>query len=224
MHINVFAAVITVVAALVAFARMWYCMWHEKARPNLFTWVVWAILSVALLKSEYEAVGVTWALSLLFNDLACICITALALFLQVIRNFAKIVENQRQTKKEWCQKNAVELGCLVAIAVATTVWWQTSSALIALICYLMIDFTAVVPTLYAVWGDYTTEDLFEWVLFQIANTAVIFTVSEFTFQQLAYPVTVCAIALVVNVTRAISYRRHVCRKVSQELPVARVIV
>ena len=88
----------------------------------------------------------------------------------------------------------------------------------------MIDFTAVIPTLYAVWGDYTTEDLFEWILFQVANTAVIFTVSEFTFEQLAYPVTVCAIALAVNVVRAISYRRYMRQKTRQELPVARAIV
>ncbi len=225
MHIlNIIAATITLLAALVAFIRMWHCMRRGTARPNLFTWFVWAILAFVLLKSEWEAVGITWTLSLLFNDLACILITAIALSVQTVRNLNKLLDSQKPTKKEWCKNNAVELACLVAIGVATLVWWKTSSALTALVCYLVIDCTAVVPTLYALWGDYGAEDFFEWILFQIANTAVIFTVSEFTFEQLVYPVTVCMIALMVNVVRAIAWWRQSRQGLKQKLPVARLII
>ncbi len=200
--VNIIAAAVTVVAALIAFVRMWWCMRNETARPNVFTWVVWAILAIALLKSEWEAIGATWALSLLINDLICISATAVALSVIAIRN---LKAGKKQAKKDWLKKNAVELSCLVAIMLATVVWWLTSSALVALICYLAIDFIAVVPTLYAVWQDYRVEDAWEWVLFQVANTAVILTVPAFTFEHLAYPITVCLIALAVNMVRGLSW-------------------
>lgn len=204
MHtINVIAAVVTVAAAFAAFVRMWYCMYRETARPNVFTWVVWAILAIALLKSEWEAIGATWALSLLVNDLVCISITALVLLIRTVRRLGQ--PGQKLSGWDWCKKNAVELNCLAAIVVATVIWWQTSSALVALLCYLAIDFIAVGPTLHAVWKDYTAEDGWEWGLFQVANTAVILTVSEFNFEQLAYPATVCMIALAVNMIRALSW-------------------
>ncbi len=211
MHtINVIAGIISAASAFIAFVRMWYCMRKDGIRPNLLTWGVWAILAFVLLKSEWEAIGATWALSLLLNDLVCISATAIALLFLAWRDHVRYAANPtlKLNKNYFDTETIINIGCLVAIGVASIVWWQTSSALTALLCYLSIDFLAVIPTLFAVWKDYKSEDFWEWALFQVSNTVVILTVTEFTFEQLAYPVTVCAIALAVNITRGISYWRH----------------
>lgn len=210
--INVIAGIVSAAAAFTAFVRMWYCMKKEGVRPNLLTWGVWAILAFVLLKSEWEAIGATWALSLLLNDLFCISATAIALLFLAWHDYRRkfLVDKIVTLNKNYFDRETViNIGCLVAIGIASVIWWQTSSALIALFCYLSIDFLAVIPTLYAVWKDYKSEDFWEWILFQISNTVVILTVTEFNFEQLAYPLVVCAIATAVNVVRLIAWWRTV---------------
>ncbi len=210
MHtINIIAGLTSAIFAFIAFVRMWYCMRKEGVRPNLLTWGVWAILAFVLLKSEWDAIGTNWALAMLFNDLICISLTAIILVFLAWRDHVKSVGKPKAAGVSvdmW-----INIGCLGAIGIASIVWWQTSSAFIALLCYLSIDFMAIIPTLYAVWKDYKSEDSWEWILFQISNTAVIFTVTKFNFEQLAYPLVVCAIATAVNIVRGISWRRGVER-------------
>lgn len=219
-NINRIAAFVVVAAALTGFIRMWYCMRKEGVRPNMLTWLTWAILAFALLKSEWDAIGQTWVLSLLINDLVCIVVTAIALVFIWGKAVARTLADDHEPNKfyrflrsRWrARKNDmrtfVEVGCLLMIVVASIVWWATSSALIALICYLVIDVVAVFPTLHNVLRDYKSEDGWEWVCFQIANTAVIFTVDEFTAKQLAYPFVASGIAAAVNISRFISWRKQ----------------
>ncbi len=201
--VNIIAGLTSAIFAFIAFVRMWYCMRKEGARPNLLTWGAWAILAFVLLKSEWDAIGTNWALAMLFNDLFCITLTAIILVFLAWRDYAK---SAGQPKSNHIDTDTyINIGCLVAIGIASIVWWQTSSAFVALLCYLSIDFMAIIPTLYAVWKDYKSEDSWEWVLFQVSNTAVIFTVTKYDFQHLAYPIVVCAIATAVNVVRWISW-------------------
>ena len=217
--INIVAGIISAVSAFSAFVRMWYCMKKEGIRPNLLTWGVWAILAFVLLKSEWEAIGATWALSLLINDLFCISTTAIVLLFLAWRNHVQSRQrlSAEVSKRYFDTETIINIGCLVAIGIASIIWWRTSSALIALFCYLSIDFLAVIPTLYAVWKDYKNEDFWEWVLFQISNTAVILTVTEFSFEQLAYPVVVCAIATAVNIVRLLSWWKSIRQKQAESL-------
>ncbi|HSR88939.1 MAG TPA: hypothetical protein VLK22_00875 [Candidatus Udaeobacter sp.] len=203
--INIIAGLTSGIFAFIAFVRMWYCMRKEGARPNLLTWGVWAILAFVLLKSEWEAIGTNWALAMLFNDLVCISVTAIILVFLAWRDRQKlsIPKNNTIDASTW-----INICCLVAIGAASIVWWQTSSAFIALLCYLSIDFLAIIPTLWAVWKDYESEDSWEWVLFQVSNTTVIFTVTKYDFQHLAYPLVVCAIATAVNVVRGVAWWRQ----------------
>lgn len=213
MHtINIIAGLISAIFAFIAFVRMWYCMKKEGVRPNLLTWGVWAILAFVLLKSEWDAIGANWALAMLFNDLFCISLTAIILVFLAWRERVKFVDKPKSYRLD--TDTYINIGCLVAIGIASIVWWQTSSAFIALLCYLSIDFMAIIPTLYAVWKDYKSEDSLEWILFQVSNTAVIFTVTKFNFEQLAYPLVVCAIATAVNIMRGISWRQSKNKKVS----------
>lgn len=205
--INIIAGLTSGIFAFTAFVRMWYCMRKEGTRPNLLTWGVWAILAFVLLKSEWDAIGANWALAMLFNDLFCISITAIVLLFLTWRDYKKSL-SLKEKSKSIDSSTWINISCLVAIGIASIVWWQTSSAFIALLCYLSIDFMAIIPTLWAVWKDYKSEDSWEWILFQISNTAVIFTVTKFTFNQLAYPLVVCAIATAVNVVRGIAWWRQ----------------
>lgn len=202
--INIIAGIISAGAAFTAFVRMWYLMKKDGIRPNLLTWGVWAILAFVLLKSEWDAIGTNWALAMLFNDLFCISITAIVLLFLAWRDYKRSLIVEVKTK-DIAKETWINIICLIAIGIASVVWWQTSSAFVALLCYLSIDFMAIIPTLFAVWKDYKSEDFWEWVLFQISNTAVIFTVTEFSFEHLAYPLVVCAIATAVNIVRGISW-------------------
>jgi len=205
--LNIIAGIIAASASFAAWLRMWYCIRRNGVRPNLLTWIVWDILAFVLLKSELRAIGANWALALLINDLICISITAVILIFLAWRDhfkFSSIITRARRFDLTiW-----VDIFCLIAIGVASFIWWRTSSALIALICYSFIDFVAIIPTAYGVWWDYQNEDAWEWVLFQISNTAVIFTVTKLSFGQLAYPLAVFSATTMVNMVRLWVWRRR----------------
>lgn len=80
-----------------------------------------------------------------------------------------------------------DLLCLSISILGITVWLYHDSAFLGLVCFLVADFFALLPTLRKTWEKPWQEDTFAWFLSSIGALMNIFAIEQMTIEMVTYP-------------------------------------
>ena len=78
--------------------------------------------------------------------------------------------------------------CLTGALISLIIWWQSGSALIALIMNIIIDFFGVIPTIKKSYSNPSSEEGFPWLLTFVTCILNIFAIETWKFNIWIYPV------------------------------------
>jgi len=149
---------------------------HGKIEPNLTTWFLWTIISLALLVT-YWGSGArenVWIAVVGFTNPFLVTILILVKYPSKIK------------------MNRLEQICLM-IGIISLIFWfvfRNQKPLIQYALYVAIlaDACAAIPTIVCYWKNPSLDRPFVWGVFCFASALNILAISEYTFANYAYPV------------------------------------
>ena len=170
---------IGIVAAMIVFLTVIPYAWrlcHGKIEPNLTTWFLWTIISMALLVTYWRS-GAKESLWIAVVG----CINPL---LVTILIWVKYPDKIRMNRLE---QVCFTIG-IISLVLCFIFRNQKSLAQYALYVAILADACAAIPTIVCYWKNPSLDRPFAWGLFCLASALNILAVSEYTFANYAYPV------------------------------------
>lgn len=144
-------------------------MIHGEVRPNIVSWVLWAIIQFVVIGAQIAA-GISWAV-LIPAALAFNTILVLALSLR----------GYGYTRYGW-----LDAICFMLVVLAIVLWKTTNSALFALAFSIVADFLASIPTFIKVYRSPFSESASAWILLVAANVLALISISAWTWGNSSY--------------------------------------
>lgn len=141
-----------------------------KSKPHPISWVLWAIIGVAIL-INYWAVGARETIWLaVINFLGPLTIAILSI-------------------KYWKGKfSRFDYTCLAISAISILIWLIFRNAEIAITFSILADILAALPTLRKTWLDPGSEDLKTWLIYVVSNTLSLFAIVNWTYGVALLPI------------------------------------
>jgi hypothetical protein len=133
-----------------------------KTRPNRATWWIWVTLSIILTASQYSAgaMNTLWITG---------CAIVGQLFIAVL--------SLKRGDGGW---NRFDRLCIAGSILSLLLWWQSSSALVAIVFNIVIDWLGALPTVVKSYRDPESENLTTWSLYLLASTLNLFAVEQWS--------------------------------------------
>lgn len=158
-------------AVAAAFSHILYirAILKQETRPSRVTWFIWAILGILVAASYFK----TGARSTLWVPVGE------AIWYSII-----FVLSIKFGVGGWTK---VDRFAIIGAALSGLIWYQTGSALIALVCGLCVDFMAAVPTVYKSFYNPQTEDRSAWIFTVVSSTLNLIAVNNWAFRIAIYP-------------------------------------
>lgn len=157
------------ILSLVGYVPYIVSIFQGKTRPNKATWIIWTIVG-GLLAFSYLAEGDPNAIWLPFGYFIGPLIVAILSF--------------RYGYSEWSRLDKI---CLIVALVSVLPWLLAQDAILTLLINVLIDATGAIPTLVKAYRKPETEDFTAWMIFAIANTLQLFSISHWNLSAI-YPI------------------------------------
>jgi len=146
--------------ALMGFIPYIVTICQGKTSPNRASWSIWASLGIVLAISNFEE-GARDTMPLLIAYAICQITIALLSF--------------KYGEGGW---NTFDRTCLFGALISIILWQIYDSPLIAITISIAIDSLGALPTIKKSYLEPEKEDLFSWLMFWIAGTCNILTLTE----------------------------------------------
>jgi len=143
---------------------------RHKTTPNRATWLIFTFVSLLIL-SSYYSVG---ARETIWVPLAY-TIGPLVIFILSIK----------YGEGGWTFFDKM---CLLGAFTSVFIWWQTGSALTALLINILVDLFGIMPTIKKSYLNPISEDKFPWFITLISCILNIFAIRVWNFDVWIYPV------------------------------------
>lgn len=161
----------------------------KKTKPHRFTWLIWSILLAIAFFAQLSK-GASWSLLLTAGDFTAVFI----IFILSIKY------GTGGTSK-------FDLWTLFGAGVGLLLWYITNEALTALLITILIDFLAGLLTIRKSYSYPNTETLVAYLICSFGAFLGIFSVDEYNFSLLIFPIWIFAINLSIGMTIILARRR-----------------
>lgn len=152
-------------------------------KPNRVTWLLWAVAPLLAAAVELrEGVGLRALPTFMVGFMP------LLIFIGSFHNSASVWKVRR-----------MDYACGVVSVVGTVVWLVTRNGVLAISAAIAADFLAGVPTLIKSWTHPETETVHSYIGALISMIVLLLTVDHWTFDVVAFPLFVAAMASVQSV-------------------------
>ncbi|GAA1085897.1 hypothetical protein [Pseudonocardia alni] len=168
------------------------------ARPNLVTWVLWAVAPLIGFFAQLSA-GV---------GLAAVLTLAAGLGPLLVVVSALVTGHPRSTIGPF------DIVCAVIAVAALVVWIGFDAAATAVVFAVGADATAALPTIRKAWSDPDSENLLFYVLVGLGATITLLTLDSWAPSDWAFAVYILALSLVL-VGVVVTTRRAACVRASR---------
>lgn len=159
------AGALSLVASLLYFVAII----RNRTKPNTITWWVFSLLHCSLAISLYASGA---------ND---------AIWLPAELGFGSLVIailSLRYGDTDW---KAIDVTCIIGVAVGYSLWWFLQSPLISLFAFTATEFTGLIPTIAKALARPWTEDVTAWGVGTVASALNLFAVPPDAPALLFYP-------------------------------------
>ncbi len=158
-------------AIIAAFSHILYvrAILKGETKPSRVTWFIWSILGIIVAASYYKS----GARSTLWIPIGEAFWYSLFFLLSIKFGVGG-----------WTKIDRV---AIVGAIFSGVVWYQTGSALVALLCGLGVDFMAAIPTVYKLFRNPDTEDRLAWVFTVVGSTLNLIAINQWSFSIVVYP-------------------------------------
>ena len=170
MNLAEIAGIIAGGLALIDFVLYDISIIRGKTRPNRATWFILSIVGIIIF-SSYYSLG---ARDTLWMPLAYTIGPVVAFILSI-----------KMGEGGWTTFDKV---CLLGAGVSIILWWQTGSALVALLTNIVIDMFGLLPTVKKSYLNPASEEFFPWFVTVIACIFNIFAIQAWEFNVWVYPI------------------------------------
>ncbi|MFN3827328.1 MAG: hypothetical protein ACK4NR_06845 [Micavibrio sp.] len=194
MDIKQILSVIGMCLAVYCLFPYYIAILKRKAKPHIFTWVIFGIITSLAAAIQFSEGGGSGAWIVGLNGALCLTVVVLSL---------KFGEKQI-TKGDW-------LVFVVALS-AVPVWLLANNPLWAVLILLMIEIFAYYPTLRKSWLRPHEEVIQTWLLGAITFLLSVLALEEYSFTTAAYPAFVSSINFML--AGLLLYRRRALAKAS----------
>lgn len=152
-----------------------------KTKPHRMTWLIWSILTIIALFSQW-AKGGTWSLLLTAGDAIAIIIVFIFSFKYGVYGFRKI-----------------DIVSLVGAGASLLLWYFTKEPAFALFLIILVDLIGASLTVVKAWHNPETENWVGWAICAVGGFLGFLAVGELNFILLSYPIYICFINLVMAI-------------------------
>ncbi|WP_369266636.1 hypothetical protein [Streptomyces harbinensis] len=188
---------LSAVLGLAGSVRYAFATVRGTARPNVVTWALWAAVPLIGFSAQLDAgVGLP-AVQTLAAGAGPVAVVACGLL----------------TRHLLVRISTFDKVCAVVAAVALVVWLVLDQAPLAVMCVVVADATAALPTLVKAWRDPCSENLLFYVLVGIGAAVTLMTITSWEPESWVFAAYVCALCAVLGGT--VFTRRRVLRRVLQ---------
>lgn len=166
-------SIIGIIAGIIAFSSYFFyipSIIKGKTKPNRASWWIWGFLGTSIAISYYISGARTTMWVPLSEAVGPLLVALLSI---------------KYGEGGWTR---FDKKCIVGAAGVGFLWWVTSSSIIALVSYLLIDIIAVLPTIRKSLHRPENEDKIAWGLTFTGQFLNIFAVEKLIFSILIYPI------------------------------------
>lgn len=141
-----------------------------KTKPHIFTWVVWAIVTILAFIGQWQKGGGAGAWTTGATGLITILIAILAL-----RNGSKDITKTDKV-------------CFIAALISTIPWYLTKDPTFSIVIITLIDVFAFIPTIRKTIKDAGSETLFTYALNVLRHGLSIVALANYNVATYLYPI------------------------------------
>lgn len=187
-------SIVASILCLVAFFPYITTILKGTTKPNRASWWIWVTLGTVLCASYYSTGGGITLWAFVFTVLGQLIVAILSL---------------KSGEGGWSN---LDRTCLVGAGVSLLLWLWFDDPFVALLFGITIDIFAVVPTIKKSYLDPESEDLLYWIIYGLGTFLNIFTVENWSFQVILWPIYVLianlAIVYLLLIPKFNLYQKH----------------
>lgn len=181
MYIKIIFAALAIIIGEAAFIPYIVDVWKKKTKPNLFTWLIWAITQGTATAGLIFGGGGIGSIPMILSVGSTLLVIALS-----IRSGSKNIH-----------KSDVFI-FLVALS-AIFVWWQLDNPLIAVLMVSGIDGIGYIPTFRKSYRKPWTETAGSWTAFAVADAFAILALENYNLLTVSYLATIATANLLLAI-------------------------
>lgn len=181
MNIGQVLGILAGVLSFSAYILYIYSTIYGYTRPNRATWWILTLIGSMIALSYYSA-GARDTIWISFS--------------YVLGPFIIAVLSLKYGEGRWERLDKI---CLTGAILSAIVWYLSSSAVLALIMNIFIDFIGLLPTIKKSYLRPEGEDRKAWTLESVASGLNIFAIEKFTLGIVVYPVYLLTLNVLVTV-------------------------
>ncbi len=172
---------------LIAYFPYLMSILRGETKPSKVTWWVWSTLEI-MMTASYIMSGAESTKWLPIASCAGMILTAIL--------------SIWYGKKGWSNIDSI---CLAGSIIGIVVWILSGVPIIALVCFLVVDLLALIPTCVKSWKNPKEEDLFAWIITLLSGFINLFAVEFWNFSIGIFPV--YSIFIYIVVVAILIYKR-----------------
>ncbi len=160
-------------------------------RPNVVSWFLWT-LTVCIAASAQISAGASWSLWLLIGSgMGCLAVLCMCAIGYGYKKFG-----------------FVEAASLFFALGALVLWWMTSSPVVAIVCTIVADGVAYIPTMVKVYREPVSEVSFYWETQSGADVLALISSTKIDAANMLFPISFALLnGMVAAIIRIQKYRR-----------------
>jgi len=180
-----YASGILMILSIIPYARS---IFRGKTKPQRTTWLIWSILTIIALFSQF-AKGGEWSLLLTLGDAIVIIFVYILSFKYGVGGYEK-----------------KDILTLIGACISLFLWYLTKEPAVALFIIIFIDLLGANLTIIKIWKNPETENWVGWAMCGLGGFLGTLAVGELNFILIVFPLYIC----IINFTMAIIilYRRR----------------
>lgn len=140
-----------------------------KTKPHIFTWFVWAIVTILAFIGQWQKGGGAGAWTTGITGIITVFITILA-----IRNGSRDITNTDKI-------------CFIAALIAIIPWYVTKDPTLSIVIITLIDVFAILPTVRKTLKDPSSETLFTYALNILRHGLSVIALANYNLATYLYP-------------------------------------
>lgn len=163
------------ILSALAFLPYVVAIFKKETIPHRVTWAIWTVNCWLILYS-YFTLGARETIWLAVS--------------YAILHSLIFVLSFRYGEGGWLLLDRV---CLILGLAGIACWWFTQSVFSSLVCFLLVDFTAALPTIRKIWDRPETEDHLAWIITSCGALLNLCALSTLKLGVIIYPVYILCI-------------------------------
>lgn len=187
---EIIAASIGVVAGLITlggFIPYILSIFKRETIPNCASWWIWTVIGIIVGSAYYVATDNYYPIWVPLS--------------YIIGPLFVAILSLKYGEGEYLGK--LDIFCLIGALVSLLLWVLSQSALVALCFLLIIDIFGAIPTFIKSYYYPLSENLTAWLLFSFGSILNLFSITQWDFASVAYPIYLAIGAAAITLTNLI---------------------